>query len=418
VSSHCEIRQRLFAVCGVALAICGSGIARANGAAKVLYAFQGGSDGAHPPAAGLITDDTGDLFGVTSGGGGGTDCQGDNGCGTVFELAPDGSEVVLHAFAGGCDGTSPTSRLTVDGSGNFYGVTGEGGSCNDEGFGTVFKLAPGGAESVVYAFKGGTDGEEPSSALVSDRKGDLFGTTPSGGNGAGCPYDTGCGTLFEVKPNGKKAILYSFCSQTGCMDGAGPGGILRDNAGNFFGVAGGGGGTDCSDGTNGCGTVFELAAGGTETVLYAFSGGSDGAFPVAGLLADKAGNFYGTTETGGSANRGTVFKLAPGGTETVLYSFQGGSDGEYPDGILTADKAGNLYGTTGNGGGARCKGNGCGTVFKLSPDGTETVLNAFTHGHGQFPAGALLLGKHDELYGTTESGGKNGDGVVFSVTTK
>ena len=130
---------------------------------------------------------------------------------------------------------------------------------------------------------------------------------------------------------------------------------------------------------------------------------------------DKAGNVYGVTEEGGASNKGTVYRVTPDGTETALYAFQGGADGEFPAGTLIADKEGNLYGTTALGGGSGCKGSGCGTVFKVAPDGTETVLYAFKRSHGEFPAGALLLGKHGDLYGTTEDGGKHHDGVVFRV---
>jgi uncharacterized repeat protein (TIGR03803 family) len=155
--------------------------------------------------------------------------------------------------------------------------------------------------------------------------------------------------------------------------------------------------------------------------LHAFQGGSDGIIPSGGLISDNAGNLYGTTEGGGgSCDCGTVFRLAPDGTETVLYAFKGGLDGDIPEGGLIADEKGNLYGTTFYGGNAGCKGNGigCGVVFEVKPTGKETVLEIFKAKQGRNSAAALLMGKKGILYGTTTAGGGHNDGVVFSVTTK
>jgi len=236
-----------------------------------------------------------------------------------------------------------------------------------------------------------------------------------------CGGNNGCGTVYEITPSGTKTVLHAF---QGGSDGVEPNsGVIRDRNGNLYGTSGGGnGGANCP---NGCGTVFKVAPDGTETVLYAFQAGSDGNGPVAGLLMDGTGNLYGTTIYGGGAagcpfgplGCGTVFKIAPDGTESVLYVFKGGSDGQFPEGGLIADKAGNLYGTTYDGGGPSCHGAGCGTVFKLAPDGTETVLYAFGKLHyGRNPTAALLAGKNGLLYGTASAGGSKNDGVVFSVT--
>ena len=180
------------------------------------------------------------------------------------------------------------------------------------------------------------------------------------------------------------------------------------------------------------GVVFKLSPGGTETLLYAFAGGSDGSGPVGGLISDTSGNFYGTTYAGGgtgcadSRGCGTVFKLAPDGTETVLYAFKGGNDGATPFAGLVADKAGNVYGTTSAGGGSDCYGAGCGSVFRLAPNGTETVLHSFGNGRdGAAPEATLLL-RQGTLYGTTSAGGSGegrgchrevdqGCGTIFSV---
>jgi uncharacterized repeat protein (TIGR03803 family) len=206
-------------------------------------------------------------------------------------------------------------------------------------------------------------------------------------------------------------VLYSF---KGGNDGADPNAaVIADAKGNFYGTTYGGG-------TSGLGTVFELAADGTETVLYSFKGGSDSANPFASLILDAKGNLYGTTYSGGSGNHGTVFKLAPDGTETVLHSFAGGSDGTSPDSSLTEDNNGNLYGSTLYGGSTDCSGNGCGIVYKLAADGTETVLHAFAGSDGAQPNASLLAGKKGELVGTTYNGGNTGCGgtgcgVIFKI---
>lgn len=215
-------------------------------------------------------------------------------------------------------------------------------------------------------------------------------------------------------------VLYTFCSKANCSDGSGPeAGLIADQAGNLYGTTVGGG-------ANGFGTVFRLAPDGTETVLYSFAAGGDGAYPHARLIMDGSGNFYGTTSGGGAggcggSGCGTVFKLAPDGTETVLYVFGGGSDGGNPNAVIM-DKSGNLYGTTELGGGTGCYGSGCGTVFRLVPDGTETVLYAFTGGtDGGTPLAGLVMDDSGNLFGTTEYGGSEGivpAGTIFEVTPK
>jgi uncharacterized repeat protein (TIGR03803 family) len=391
----------------------------AMGAEKVLYSFQGGSDGANP-YAGLIADSAGNLYGTTSAGGPGT-CE-FGGCGTVFKVAPDGTETVLYSFLGGNDGAMPDGGLVADRAGNLYGTTGGGGGTNN--YGTVFKLAADGTETVLYAFKGGSDGITPAGNLVADKSGNLYGDTVAGGSctGSACA-DRGCGTVFEIAPNGMETILYTF--QGGGDGGVPYAGLIRDNSGNLYGTTNLGGinnPSNCGGGDLGCGTVFKVTQSGTESVVYDFQGGSGGWAPEAGLTMDSAGNLYGTTAGGGGAaycefGCGTVFEVAADGTETVLYSFQGGNDAWDPVAGVVRDKTGNLYGTTFAGGGAHCAhvADGCGTVFKLTPGGTETVLFAFYKSTGRQPAAGLLMGKNGFLYGTTTTGGKHNDGVVFSV---
>jgi uncharacterized repeat protein (TIGR03803 family) len=425
-------RDTLYGFVAVCTLAGGLSIATVNAASgfseKVLYAFQGGSDGAGP-WGGLIPDNTGKLYGTTIAGGGGTGCDtGSQGCGTVFKLAPDGTEHVLYAFKGGSDGAFPETTLTVDMSGNFYGTTtiGGTGSCN---CGTIFKVARDGKESVLYSFQGGgSDGYAPVGGLTQGSQGNLYGTTFAGGNNvAECGGEgKGCGTMFKVSPDGTETVLYIFCSLTNCSDGAEPeAGLITDQDGNFYGTTTIGGTGSC-DSTQ-CGTVFKIAPDGTESVLYSFQGGGDGAFPEASLIADTSGNLYGTTLGGGNSTNcyyscGTVYKLTPDGTESVLYSFKGGSYGYWPDAGLIMDSVGNLYGTTTYGGGGCRAVGGCGIVFKLKPNGVEQVLFRFsragkfgTYG-GANPEAGLFLGRHGILYGTAAAGGTKNDGVVFALT--
>jgi uncharacterized repeat protein (TIGR03803 family) len=329
----------------------------------VLHTFTGGDDGAFP-IFGLVRDRSGNLYGSTSQGGAG---NGSYGLGTVFKLAPDGTETVLHAFTGvsGSDGAGP-GQLTIGRQGELYGTTSYGGTnCLSYGCGIVFKLAPDGAETILYAFKGGTDGQNPSTGLIADKAGNLYGATYAGGGGTGCSGD-GCGTLYRIAPDGTETVLHAFASAM--SDGYGPSSLIADKAGNFYGTTSYGG----SSGNNGYGwgTIFEILPDGTEKILYAFRGGTDGQLPDS-LAMDKAGNLYGTTSEGGMGcplwdGCGTVFKFAHG-TKTLLYDFTGQRDGWHPNGIVV-DSEGNLVGTAPWGGKYKNGGSiGWGTVFELIP---------------------------------------------------
>jgi uncharacterized repeat protein (TIGR03803 family) len=370
----------------------------------VLYNFTGGSDGLHPQSS-LVSDSAGNFYGTTALGG---TCPGWNqyGCGVVFELSPNGSggwkQTVLHTFAAPPDGANPLfSPAIFDKSGNLYGTTQWGGAFN---VGTVFELSPVGASwtvNILYSFTGGADGGHPAAGLILDEAGNLYGTGQTGGANAQ-------GTVFKVAPSGAETLLYTFGSQSG--DGSYPfAGLVLDQTGNLYG-------TTLSGGAHDGGTVFKLTPTGTETVLYSFGSQSgDGSNPYAGLVFDKTGNLYGATYSGGTNGGGTVFKLSPTGTETVLYSFGSQSgDGSNPyGGSLVLDNNGNLYGTT-VGGGAH----GDGTVFKLTPTGTETVLYSFgsQSGDGSKPWAGVVLDEKGNLYGTTQAGGAYGAGVVFEVS--
>ncbi|MGB7438829.1 MAG: choice-of-anchor tandem repeat GloVer-containing protein [Candidatus Acidiferrum sp.] len=190
------------------------------------------------------------------------------------------------------------------------------------------------------------------------------------------------------------------------MSGASPNGaLIRDSGGDLYGTTNGGG-------TSGAGVVFKLDTSGNETVLYSFTGGSDGGYPLSGVISDSGGNLYGTTQGGGASAAGVVFKLDTSGHETVLYSFTGGVDGGYPLWVtLARDSAGNVYGTTAGGGAS-----GYGVVFKLDPLGNETVLHGFTGGDdGASPYAGVVLGPDGNLYGTTPFGGQTNAGVVFEI---
>jgi uncharacterized repeat protein (TIGR03803 family) len=385
---------------------------------NVLHTFHG-ADGGSPMGV-LVRDAAGNIYGTTVGGGTGKCSK--LGCGTAFKLNRSGQQVWVHSFGGG-DGYGPDAGLLRDAAGNLFGTTLDGGkvtkTCGGAqagGCGVVFRLDRNGNETVLYKFKGTPDGDSPEALLVEDKAGNLYGTTYEGGA-------EGLGAVLKIDTNGKEIILHSFA---GPPDGGGDGalsyqGVIRDAAGDLYGVTAGGG-------VYGAGVVYKVA-GGKETLLYSFTGGSDGGGPNSVLLADVNGNLYGTTQNGGSSTVcdggcGTVFRLSPDGgswTETVLYSFcsvDGCVDGERPiAGPLVRDSAGNLYGTTYFGGT-----NDDGVVFKLDASGKETVLHSFTGGaDGEFPYAGLVRDSSGNLYGTTQAGGARcytsyTCGVVFKIT--
>jgi len=372
--------------CAVALSFLFlAGAAGAKGF-RVLHSFTAYSDGAYP-AGSLLKDKSGNFYGTTYEGG-------DAGHGTVFRLAPDGSESVLHSFAGS-DGANPQGGLIIDKSGNLYGTTSGGG---DADYGTVFELAPDGNETVLHSFEDGSDGAMPSGGLTTDRRGNLYGTTSGVDD---------LGSVFKLSPHGTLTTLHRF---EGSSDGASPfGGVVFDAQGNLYGTA-------FDGGADGQGTVFKLATDGTLTVLHTFTGGNDGASPFAGVIMDASGNLFGTTFFGGGADCdgggcGTIFKIAPDGTETILRTFKSGQQGSGPAAPLLMDGNGNLYGTTSG------IVSGYGTVFELTSHGAMTVLHSFTGGSdGSQPYGGLIADRKGNLYGTTEYGGQTGGyGVVFRV---
>lgn len=271
---------------------------------------------------------------------------------------------------------------------------------------------------VVYSFNG-TSGATPTGALAFDAHGNVYGTTALGGIGSGCET-AGCGTVYELSPLGNsftETTLYTF--ENGA-DGGGPqGGVILDRAGNLYGT------TLYAGGGNGCGTVFQLVNSNgvwSKNVLHAFNSSSgDGCFPYSGLTFDSTGNLYGTTASGGTYDTGAVFQLTPNQdgswNYSVIYNFQAGGsgDGANPHGTLILDGAGNIYGTTLNGGFYNA-----GTVFKLTPGGaggwTESVINTFSGADGAGPLSGVIFDSKGNLYGATFSGGSIGAGVIFELT--
>ena len=363
----------------------------------VLHFFVSSPDGVHP-YAGLVLDASGNLYGTTYD-------AGTNNAGTVFKITPAGVESVLYSFGGGsADGVNPKAGLVLDAGGNLYGTTYSSFSFTNggvvDGNGAVFKITPAGVESVLHFFTNTPDGSKPQAGLVLDASGNIYGTTSYGGASHN-------GAVFEITSGGAESVLYSFAG--GIADGANPmGSLVMDSSGNLYG-------TTEHGGASGHGTVFEITSGGAESLLYSFAGGpADGALPLAGLVLDASGNLYGTTETGGTSGYGTVFKITPGGAESVLHSFGSGGDGAYPYySGLVLDASGNLYGTTYDGGS-----NGSyGTVFKITPGGAESVLHSFGSGtDGTSPYAGVVLDASGNIYGTTTSyNGSHGDGTVFEI---
>ncbi|MGA8574329.1 MAG: choice-of-anchor tandem repeat GloVer-containing protein [Candidatus Cybelea sp.] len=369
---------------------------------KIVYSFGSPPDGGCPAAS--LIDVGGTLYGTTSGGGAYTidsDCFYHTGLyGTVFSITTGGKEHVLHSFGNYPDGSEPVAGL-IDMHGTLYGTTMWGGGTAGGG-GTVFSITTSGSENVLHGFQGRKpDGDQPDASLV-ELKGKLYGTTSIGGK----HIDSG-GTFFSLTTGGTEKVLHFF----GGLEGANVFAGLINVGGVLYGTADHGG-------TYHKGVVFSLTPRGREKVLHSFGYGTDGAYPTASLI-DVNGTLYGTTEFGGAYKSGTVFSISTSGSEEVLHSFGYGSDGADPAASLI-EVNGMLYGTTSEGGSYRCgrttKYFNCGTVFSVTPSGTEEVLHSFSKGtDGTHPV-APLIGLKGTLYGTTEYGGANQNGTIFALT--
>ena len=383
----------------------------------VLHTFHG-PDGANSGAK-LVRDSSGNLYGTTVAGGDVNGCGG-IGCGTVFKVDNRGKLTPLYIFKGGADGAAPIGPVVRDATGNLYGTAYFGGDlskCVDLtlGCGVVFKIDARGHETVLHKFSGNsTDGAAPSGGLIQDAAGNFYGTTIAGGDPSCNVFPAGCGTVFELDKHGHFRVLHAFAP--GVQDGQRPWvGLVRDSAGNLYG-------TTTEGGVSDRGTVFKVDKRGKEIVLHSFTGfPNDGEDPRADLIRDSGGNLYGTTFLGGSDGvAGTVFKVDKHGNETVLYNFKGVKKGRLPYADLIRDAAGNLYGTTAQGGACPLDPRGCGTIFKLDKRGKLTVLYGFPGaGDGFDPQGGLIRDAVGNFYGTTFAGGDancgsgGGCGTVF-----
>jgi len=351
---------------------------------KHLLSFNG-SDGKAPDAR--LVDAGGVLYGTAYSGGVHDE-------GAVFAFTTSGKLTVLHNFKGDRDGSLPlASLLSVNGT--LYGTTVNGGGANGEG--VVFAVTSSGAESVVHRFSGGSDGANPYAGLVN-LNGTLYGTTAGGGSSS-------AGTVYTISTSGKETVIYEFGHRQN--DGATPVASLTEVGSTLYGTTEYGG-TGC--GSSGCGTIFKISKSGSESVVYAFKGGSkDGSQPSSSLV-DLNGTLYGTTTFGGAANAGIVFKVSPAGAERIVYNFQGGTkDGAEPQGLSVLK--GTLYGTTFAGGSSNL-----GTLFALTTAGKESLIHTFKGGiDGAMPR-APLFASNGTLYGTTAAGGGNQAGTIFSIT--
>jgi uncharacterized repeat protein (TIGR03803 family) len=341
--------------------------------------------------AGVVLDAAGNLYG-TSGIPTYGQCLGDTPVpnGAVYKLDTAGQLSVLYRFPGASrpqpeTGAELNSAVMLDSAGNLYGATSNGGLA-----GMVYKLDSAGQETTLYSFPAAPGGTRAIGPVIGDSAGNLYGTTQEGGT-----YNRG--VLYKVDSAGKESALYNF------TDGVDPF-VARDSAGNLYGAAG--------NSATGLGEIYKLSAAGEYSVLYSFTGGADGS-SGSGVIVGPGGNLYGVS--GGNVVPGLVFKLSPSGQFTVLYAFTGGADGSLPNGGLILDSAGNLYGTTNEGG------LGTGVVYKLDPSGQETVLHSFTGGaDGGDAFAGVIRDAAGNLYGTTAgygelANGNQGSGVVFEL---
>ncbi len=364
-----------------------------------LHSFVG-TDGSYP-YAGLIQGTNGKLFGTTSYGGAFSTG------GSVFTITNGGTLKTLYSFcklASCADGTDPRSPLVLATNGKFYGATFGGGPFSSAG--TIYQITASGALTTLYSFcalSGCTDGETPYGGLVqSTSNGLLFGTTYGGGAHGG-------GTVFDIKTTGGAlTTLYSFCSLSACADGDAPQPtLIQGTDGNFYGSTYDGGAFSYY------GNIFKITSAGVFTSLYSFQG-TDGDEPIGGLTQAIDGNFYGTTQVDGVNGYGTVYKITSGGTLTTLYNFcvsSGCPDGSFPEDPLVQGTDGNLYGTTFSGGTF-----GKGTIFSITTAGVLTTLHSFDNTDGGQPWAGMVQDTNGTFYGTTYSGGTSNLGSVYSLS--
>jgi uncharacterized repeat protein (TIGR03803 family) len=394
---------------------------------KTLYQFTEQDQGSSPDSP-LVLDSAGNLYGTA-----GSNANGD-GNGAVFEFNPgSGGITFLYTFPGtggnGENGAQPQG-VVFGADGNLYGQTFDGGY---NGYGLIYKLTLGSQFTILHNFQGPpNDGVYPlgNASLFLAPSGLFYGVTFEGGNGAcGLYYPKGyCGIAFQVDSSGNESVIYNFQQSP---DGfAPPGGLIQDTRGNLYGVTFGGGanpGAVCgglgNDYGENCGSVFKLSpssgGGWTESTVYSFKGGADGATPSQSpLTMDAQGNIYGTAVFHGSpqclGGCGTLYKIDTSGNFTVLHSFTGGNDGDHPQ-FVTSDAAGNLY-VAAEGGDPSCS-VGCGLVVKLDTGGEYKVVHKFNGKDGADPSSLSLDASTGIIYGTTPLGGLcSFCGTIFEIT--
>jgi len=381
-----------------------------------LADFGGGSEGTGP--IGIIQASNGNFYGVTRFAGSGPYCSLSGGCGTIFEITSKGKVTTFYNFCSqkSCSDGAIANGLVQASNGNFYGTTKLRGA-HDQG--TIFELTPSGKFTTLYSFCAQAncpDGSGPVGRLVQGIDGDLYGLTNSGGSGKGCRH--GCGTMFKLTLSGQFTSAFSFCAATNCVDeGRNPQqGLTVSPNGDFYGTTFGGGRPQE-------GIIFKITPSGSLTKLYNFysqPNGADGWDAQAPLTLGGDGNFYGTTEGGGTFKNGTFFKITPTGQYSVLYNFCSQTncvDGVTPSGPIAWGSDGNLYGTASGGGSTQS----AGTAFKITPSGQYTLLYTFCSqvlcADGIGPSG-LIQDTNGNFYGATQGGGGQtcGCGTVYSLS--
>lgn len=394
-----------------------------------LHNFDG-TDGSSPQS-GIVQGADGNFYGTTTYGGASQTCSNSTGCGTVFQITPAGTLTTLQSFSfSGIQGSAGPSGLIQGSDGKFYGTTSVGGTgtgCGGSyGCGTIYTIVPGGTPVTLYNFCSQTncaDGYDPGAGLVQGADGSFYGTTAENTQPNSC--FSHCGTIFKITSAGTLTTLYTFTG-TGPY---GPGtGLVQGSDGNFYGTTSYGGNNLCGTGQPlYCGTIFKITPSGTFTLLYSFCAQTlcpDG-FAPGGLVQGTDGNFYGTTAAGGGTENlypygsGTVFKITPAGLLTTLHTFctqTGCPDGATPVGLVRGTD-GNFYGITEKGGSSSTCNyiGGCGTVFRITPQGTLITLYSFDSASGYLPNG-MVQGTNGSFYGTTAVGGTKNDGTVFSLS--
>ena len=386
---------------------------------KTVHTFEGQGSNDGQESLGVAVDAKGNIFGTAAAGGA-------SGRGTIYKLGHNGKYVTLHDFAGGTmDGSFPNGGVILDQRGNLFGTTiaGGDGPCGG-GCGTVFRLNQKGKFSLLHTFQNDAQGGVPSGSVAMDAQGNIFGETQVGGNVTGkCFSLGGCGTIFRIDAKTKKlSTIHKFRWSEGALPFAG---LAFDSKGNLYGIAEEGGANLCKSGFGpapGCGTLFKVDPMGTFTVLHVFKQ-TDGQFPVY-LTIDQNDNLYGTTLKGGDSSLGEVFRLDHKGKFSVIHSFTG-TDGEFPGGVVASQ--GKLFGAVGAGGDfSVCTGTpaGCGVIFEMDPDGANfQLLHTFEDStDGATPYIFLAVDSAGKLYGTTTAGGDNqvcggvGCGTLYRLT--